>query len=176
MGSVKPRDERTDYRGLLYSIVMADPWLYPFIYLIYSSQGATLDDLRSMTGLRTQLVKRALWWLLKSGVVEEAGGRYYVSRGFARHVEELRLSTCITGGVYIIQLGDAYIVVSLGEGRVSHWAVHRELYDKLLELERNAGASFTGREVSQALSIDVGTATRLVRLRELLRECWRQGG
>jgi len=172
MSSGGTTGESTGALSKLHSVILSRPWLYPFIYLLYSLQGATLDDVRNAIGLRTQLVKRALWWLTKSGLIEEQNGRLYIRKEFTKGIEELRLSTCIMGGRYIVKLGEAYLVIELREGSIDYWAVPSKLYEALVELEKNAGAEFTSKEVSQALSISIGTASRLLRLRRMLRECW----
>ncbi|WP_042666722.1 hypothetical protein [Desulfurococcus amylolyticus] len=157
---------------ILYSFIISNPWLYPFIYAIYSTQGASIEELRSIIDLRMQLVKRALWWLVKSGIVEEKGGRFYIRREYMDYVNELKLSTCILKDTYILRVKDAHIVVAVRNGRIIHWAVPSELYDKVVELEKNTNVVFTSGEVSQALAIDIGTATKLVKLRRLIKECW----
>jgi hypothetical protein len=80
-------------KGLLVALLTRRPWLIPFIYHVYSLQGATLDELRELLGLKTSVIKRGLWWLIKHGIIERSGDKYVVSRDYSSIVGELIMNS-----------------------------------------------------------------------------------
>lgn len=159
-------------RHLLKRVLLAKPWLLVVLVPIYGYKGIVVEDLRSLTGLSAEVIKRALWWLKKFGIVEEKEGRYYVRAEYYRVLDELMLSYCKTGDFHLVFLEGFYIVVHVkGPREISHWSVKEEQYLKLLEAEKFAGTRLGTQDLAGALQIPFSTASKLLKLRELITTC-----
>ncbi|MET1159686.1 MAG: hypothetical protein ABWW65_01880 [Thermoprotei archaeon] len=119
-------------KQVLVSVLTSKPWLLPILYHVYSLQGAKLNELKELLHLRTQVIKRALWWLTKSGLVEKSGEKYIVSKNYAKYVEELALTLCTTGREYVARIGRTYIVVVIRRARITAYTVPEHVLKKLM--------------------------------------------
>ncbi len=161
-------------RGLLAFIATRRTWLMPLIYYIYTYSGLTFEELKELTNLRSRVLRRALWWLKKYGVVEESGQKYIISTEYADAVRELTLRYCIVDKKHMFQLGKTYFVVSIKRSRITSYTVPVDLVQKLHELEENIDSEFKPLHLAQALNIPLNLARRVVNTYRLLRECWRK--
>ncbi len=153
------------------AVAMERPWLIPIIYFIHGSGGLDLSMLKSITGLRARVIRRAVWWLRKYGLVEDSAGKLIVKPVFRGVLDEFFLNYCRSGNRHAYRLGGTYYVVAVSSSRITSYTVPAELLERLLEYESNIQAEFTARDLAEALGIPLRLAGRIVGLRRLLREC-----
>jgi hypothetical protein len=168
-------DLEVSKRGVLALIAVKRTWLIPILYYIYSYSGLSLGELRELTGLRSKVLRRALWWLLrKYGVVEESGEKFIVKKDYASILDKLLINYCVVGKRHVFRLGKTYFVVNIKHNRVTSYTVPADLVEKLQELQSNIGVEFQPLDLSQALNIPLNLAKRVIQTYKLLRECWKK--
>lgn len=151
---------------------MAKPWLFVVLQPLFSYKGLTLEELREVTGLSMEVLKRGLWWLKKLGILEERNGKFYVKSEFYKHLEELLLSYCRVNGIHLLLIDNTYIVIRVKNPRsIYHWAIQKSLFNSLVEVEKFAGTRLSVGEISNTLGVSLGVATRLSKLRTLVEKC-----
>lgn len=159
-------------RDILAHILSNRAWIIPILYHIYSLGGARISELRETIGLKTMVLKRAIWWLTKYGLIEKSGEEKYVlSKDYRRVIGELFMTMCRTGKYYIIRYGATYIVINVKKTRISSYTVPGKLVEELIKLEEQVGSSFTHIDLANSLNIPPKLAYRVVKLRNLLKEC-----
>ena len=159
-------------REIILVLITRRPWLTPFIAEIHSLGGTSIGELRELLGVRTPIIKRALWWLQKYGVVEKSGEKYVISQEYRPVVDELKLQLCKQGRVYVLKLGATYFVIAMRRTKITSYTVPEKLIEKLDELTTNAGgAEFTPKDLVDTLSIPYKLASRVVKTYKLLRAC-----
>lgn len=156
---------------VLKNMFATKPWLFITASNLYSSPGLTVEELRGITGLVMDVLKRSIWWLKKYGVVEEKNEKYFLKTEYVKPMEELRYNYCNLGRIHVLLLDKVYIVLTIREGRVYYWSLPAEYYEKLLYYERFTGCSYNAEEIAHILCVDRGTAKRVEKLKELLRLC-----
>jgi hypothetical protein len=174
-GNILSSGVESSKRGVLTLIAVRRTWLIPILYYIHSYGGLSLDELREITGLKSKVLRRALWWLLKKySIVEESGTKFIVKREYADVLDTLFMNYCIIDKRHIFRLGGTYFVVSIKRSRVTSYTVPAELIEKLHELQTNIESEFQPLDLSQALGIPLNLAKRVVQTYKLLRECWKK--
>lgn len=159
-------------KDILAHILSKRAWIIPILYHIYSLGGAKISELRKILGLKTMVLKRAVWWLTKYGLIEKSGEEKYVlSKDYRGIIEELFMSMCRTGRYYIIRYGATYVVITVKKTRISSYTVPSKLLEQLIKLEEQVGSSFTHIDLANSLNIPPKLAYRVVKLRNLLKEC-----
>lgn len=158
-------------RGLIIDLLTRRTWLLPFIYYIYSYQGLTISELRQLTGVRTQVIKRALWWLRKYGVIEQRGEKYMVTGDARPIINEFLLDYCSTGKHHVLKIGLTYFVVIIRKTRITAYTVPAQYIEELRKMEENVQAEFTAEDLADTLGIPRSLAHRITYLRKILREC-----
>lgn len=159
-------------KAIIITLITKRPWLIPFIYYIHTYSGLTLEELRKLVGVRTQIIKRALWWLAKNNIVEKRGEKYVIKEEYARFIEKLLFNYCTTGKTHVLKIGKTYFVVIIRRTRISTYTVPEDLYDKLVEYELNVQTEFQPEDLVNTLNIPIRLAHRVVALRRILRECY----
>ncbi len=159
-------------REIILVLITRRPWLTPFIIEIHSLGGTTIGELRELLGVRTPIIKRALWWLQKYGVVEKSGEKYVINLEYRPVMDELKLQLCKQGRVYVLKLGATYFVITLRRTKITSYTAPEKLIEKLDELTTNAGgAEFTPKDLVDTLGIPYKLANRVVKTYKLLRAC-----
>ncbi len=168
-------DVEVSRRGVLALIAVKRTWLIPILYYIHSYGGLSLEELRELTSLRSKVLRRALWWLLrKYGVVEESGQKFIVKKDYASILDTLLINYCVVDKRHVFRLGKTYFVISIKHSRVTSYTVPADLVEKLQELQSNIGAEFKPLDLSQALNIPLNLARKIIQTYKLLRECWKK--
>ncbi len=157
-------------RGLLLALINNKPWLIPFIYHIYSLQKTSIEELREILGLRTSVIKRGLWWLMKNNIVEKTGDKYMINREYIRYIDELILNYCITGKEYVLKIGSTYYVAIVKKTKITTYTVPekilREFLNKKLE-------NRTPKDLSAETGYPEKLVGRVMKLYEILDICRR---
>ena len=157
-------------KGLLVALLTNKPWLIPFLYHIYSLQGVTLNELKEILGLRTSVIKRGLWWLTRNGVVEKTGDKYVINREYVKHVEEIMMTSCITGKEYVVKIGKTYFVAIVRKTRITAYTVPEEIFTDFLnrKLENR-----TVKDVAAETGYPERLVARVLKLYTILETCRR---
>jgi hypothetical protein len=164
-------ENNTVPKGVVFKWIIAKrPWLYIIAQNIYSYPGLTLEELREVSRLKASVIKRGVWWLKKYGVAEDRGGKLFIAKNYVKTLESLVLSTCSTGDVYLVLIDQVYIVLRIIGGKIEHWSLPANLYDKIYR-QRDLVEQCNPERVSSSLGVNLGTAKRLCTLVGLLREC-----
>lgn len=158
-------------KEIIVLIAAKRPWLIPILYTIHSIGTATLDDVRESLGIRTQIAKRALWWLQKYDVIMKTGDKYMVKQGYRSVLDELFLDLCRRGNYFLIKFGATYLVVSVKRTRISSYTVPEKYVAQLMNLEALGRKVNEVREVSKILNIPPKLASRVLRVKNMLLEC-----
>ncbi|MEM4441184.1 MAG: hypothetical protein QXS14_06960 [Desulfurococcaceae archaeon] len=157
---------------LLKRALIGKPWLFVVLSALFSYKGLTTDELREVTGLSNEVVKRALWWLRKLGIVEERNNKLYVKQEFYRPLEKLLYNYCRVDRTIVLDVEDVYLVIQVKSTReVVTWSIQKSMYEKLVEAEKFAGSPLDAANIARVLGVPVNTASRLAKLRNLLEEC-----
>ncbi|MEM0001065.1 MAG: hypothetical protein QXY82_07090 [Desulfurococcaceae archaeon] len=156
---------------VLKSVFAARPWLFITASSLYSNPGLAMEDLKELTGLVMDALKRSIWWLKKYSVIEEKGGRYFLKTEYMKAMEELHRDHCNLGGVHVLLLDRVYVVLTVRKGRVHYWSLPAEYYEKLLYYEVLTDHPYSVEEIASILRVDESTAKKVERLRELLKHC-----
>jgi len=158
-------------RDKLLQLITKRPWLLPVLYHVYSYGEIDYGELKQILGIRGPLLKRALWWLVKYGIIKRRDSRFRVSSGYRGFLEELFLNRCIVRRYYVFRIGMTYIVVVVRRTRISTYTVPSKPVEELSRLEANAGAKFTVKDLVDTLGISSKLAYRVIKTHDLLREC-----
>lgn len=153
------------------NIIVTKPWLFIIAYSLYSNPGLTLEELKELTGLTINVLKRGVWWLKKYNIVEEKSNKYFFRTEYAKAMEDLRYGHCSLKSTHILLLDRVYIVLTIRDGRIHYWSLPAEYYEKLLYYEKLSGGSYSAEEIAYMLDVNIGTAKRVKKLRELLKLC-----
>lgn len=155
-------------KSLLIALITSKPWLIPFIYQIHSLQGASLNELRELLGLRTSIIKRGLWWLMRNGIVEKINDKYVISKNYIKHVEELTLNTCTTKREYIIKYGKTFFVTIVRKTRITAYTVPEELFKNFLnrKLENRSV-----KDIASETGYSEKLTARILKLYQILDTC-----
>ncbi|MEM0326859.1 MAG: hypothetical protein QW733_07515 [Desulfurococcaceae archaeon] len=157
---------------LLKRTLISKPWLFVVLSALFSYKGLTTEELREITGLSNEVVKRALWWLRKLGIIEERNNKLYVKQEFYRPLEKLLYNYCRVDRTIVLDVEDVYLVIQVKSTReVVTWSIQKSMYEKLLEAEKFTGSPLDAESIARVLGVPVNTASRLAKLRNLLEEC-----
>ncbi|GEM_PF-1586560 len=169
--SEKTKDTEISPRGVLLALITRKPWLIPFIYYIYTYSGLRLNELKELMNLKTLIIRRALWWLTKYGIMEKSGEKYIVAEKYRKILEELLLNYCTTGKTHVLRIGKTYFVAIIRKTRISTYTIPSDILDKLVEMETNVQTEFTAKDLSDALGIPIKLAQKTLKLKQILSEC-----
>ena len=150
-------------RGALKALLAGKPWLLPIVAVMIRHPFAmTTSELAERVGVRSPLVKRALWWLSKADAVaaSETLPRRYRLRDQARiEVEEILRSSWQKERRMVFRQGDEYLIIAVKPTRISVWTVPADLVERVAEVLRVSGGCFKPVDVSNALGIPVRLAS-----------------
>ncbi|MEM0004584.1 MAG: hypothetical protein QXE10_00035 [Desulfurococcaceae archaeon] len=156
---------------LFKNMIALKPWLFITAYYVYSNPGSTVEDLRELTRLNMDTLKRGIWWLNKFGVIENRNDKYFVKQEYSKVIENMLFNYCNLGEKHVLQLDKVYIVFNIRNGRVNYWSLPLDYYEKLSYYEKITNGVFTDREVAYVLGVNIRTARKIVELKELLEKC-----
>jgi len=151
-------------------VIAERPWLFIVARYVHSYPGLTHEELKEVSGLKAEVVKRGVWWLKKYGVVEERNGKLFISRSYVNVLRSLITRTYVTSGAHILLLDKVIIVFQVKSGKIEYWSMPFEYYEKITEF-REITESCDPRRVVEVLKINIRTARKLCLLLRLLREC-----
>ena len=163
--------------NLVKRVVLAKPWLLVVMQALLSYPGLSVEELHSAVGLSMEVVKRAVWWLKKFGIVEEKtfeekSTKLFVKKDFSKPLQELLYHYCKAGNKHLVLVDDIYIVVEVkGPKKLLYWSIPRKLYEELVYYERLAGAKLKPGDIAQIMDVQPGVAQRLFKLRGIVEEC-----
>jgi len=155
-------------KGLLIALMTEKPWLLPILYQIYSLQGASIEELKELLGLRTYIVKRGVWWLTRNGIVEKSGEKYVVVKDYLKAVGEILMSACTTGREYVVKIGSTYFVSIVRRTRITAYSVPERILREFLDKELG---SKSVKELAGETGYSERLVARILKLRAILSEC-----
>ncbi|MEM4489825.1 MAG: hypothetical protein QW816_01290 [Desulfurococcaceae archaeon] len=153
------------------NMIAAKPWLFIIAYYIYSHQGSTVEELRESTGLNTNTLKRGIWWLNKYNVIECRNEKYFIKPEYVKVVENLLYDHCNLKRIHLLKLDKVFIVLTVRNGRIDYWSLPVDYVEKLSFYEEITSSEFLDREIANILGVDIKTARKITRLRELQKAC-----
>jgi len=163
--------EKPMLKNQLVMILTKKPWLMPILYQIYSYGEIEYEELKQLLGVRGPLLKRALWWLIKYGLIERYDNKFKISINYRNILEGIFLNKCIIRNHYVFKIGATFIVTIVRKTRISAYTVPAQLIEKLSNLEANVGTSFTAKDLMNTLGISAKLAYRVVKAHEILKQC-----
>jgi len=165
---MQSRETPVSGKGRVIALLVEKPWLLPFLYHIYSLQGATLNELKEILGLKTYIIKRGVWWLVKSGIVEKSGDKYVVSKAYVKPVEEIMMYVCTSGREYVVKMGSTYFVTIVHRTRITAYTVPEYLFREFLnrKLENRSV-----KDIASETGYSVKLVARVLKLYSILDIC-----
>jgi len=155
-------------KAVFIDLITRKPWLTPVIYTVYSLQGATLSELRENLGVRTSVVKRALWWLMKHGIVEKTGEKYIITREYTSVVDELFLNSCRVGKSFAFKIGSTYFIAIVRNSKITAYSVPEKYLREISSLKLE---NMKPTELSREANIPVKLASHIIKLYSILKNC-----
>ena len=152
--------------GAFERALRAKPWLLPFIYEIYSAGGRIeVGELKERLGVRSALLKTAVWSLARLGVVEKEGRvlRARPSRGEFEALKPAR-----KGRVFCANLGGVWIVAVPKRSRVTVRQVPQQLVDRALEVVKRGEVK--PLELAAELGVSYTVALATLRLIQAVKD------
>ncbi len=139
-------------------------WLLPFIHVMREKRVFRVNELSRVLGVRSVVVKSAVYALRRLGVVEKRGeGVYAVSEEALREYDSLFKWVVMEGRHYLAYTGSHYIYARVKDSRVSAWVLPEYIVARVGEAaRRHPGArpseigrmlGLHGRTVSRALLV-----------------------
>lgn len=166
-------------RGALKALLASKPWLIPIVaVMVRCSFAVTTGELAERVGVRSPLVKRALWWLSKADAIVVSGTlpRRYRLRGQARiEAEEILRNSWQRGRRLALKQGSEYLLVAVRPTRISVRAVPVELVKRVHDVLR-VGGCFKPVDVASALGISVRLASLALSVLQVSGKAARSGG
>ncbi len=161
---LKPREK-------LVIVATRKPWLIPILYYIYSYSGLGIDELKEILGLKKQVLRRAIWWLKKYGLVMDSGEKIIVIPDYTKILEEFFQDYCTTPNKHLYRVGGTYYVVNIRRTRITSYTVPAEYIDKLLAYEKNIQTEFSPLDLAQTLNIPINLARKIINAKRILEKC-----
>ncbi|RLG84182.1 MAG: hypothetical protein DRO40_02145 [Thermoprotei archaeon] len=163
--------EKPMLRNQLVMVLTKKPWLMPILYQVYSYGEIEYGELKQLLGVKSPLLKRALWWLIKYGLIARYDNKFRISNNYRNILEEIFLYKCIIRNRYVFKIGATFIVTIVRKARISAYTIPAQLVKELSNLEVNVGASFTAKDLINTLGIPSKLAYRVVKTHEILKQC-----
>ena len=138
-------NDTIEYTGLekrLRGFLKSKPWLLPFLVYVSRNPMGTISDVSRILGVRSSIVRRALWWLSKIGVVSvsrEGDKRYYrVAEDAINLLDEITRNTRYYNRNYVLKINGEYIVVRVKRNRIIPYTIPASIVDTVERVLRNA--------------------------------------
>ncbi|AEM38879.1 hypothetical protein Pyrfu_1011 [Pyrolobus fumarii 1A] len=145
-------------------------WLLPFLHVIIERGGASTREVADTLGVRTTLVKSALYALRRAGVIvkinEGERVRYVPAPGVAEEYSKLFRIVKLDGD-YAAFTGSHYIYVDIKKSRVSSWVLPEYIVEKVLEAYQRMKDARPS-EIGRALGLHGRTVSRALRVSRFL--------
>ncbi len=158
-------------KDIVFTLLTRRLWLMPILYHIHSYGEIGYDELKQLLCLRTQVLKRALWWLVKYGVVERRGNRFRVVQDYRVVLSELFLNKCIYRNYYIFRYGETYFVSIIRRTRITAYTVPAKLLADIDRMKADVDTEFKPTDLLSLKGIPLKLAYRVVKIHRILREC-----
>jgi len=144
------------------------PWTLVFLIKLKDLGGeASASEIAKETGVRSPIVKRAMWWLRKYGFVEEVPDveprRFKLKTEAYRFIEKLVVNMWVKGNTTVILWGRTYYVFIVRESRVIVKTVSKEIVDEARKLKIEIGQAKV-KDISDSLGIPVNLASVVLRV------------
>ncbi len=166
-------------RGAIKALLASRPWLIPIVAIMVRHPFAmTTSELAERVGVRSPLIKRALWWLSKADAVSVSGTmprRYRLREQARMEAEEVLRKSWQMGRKLALRQGDEYLLIAVKPTRISVWTVPVEIVEHVLEVLR-VGGCFKPVDVSNALGIPVRLASLALSVLHVAGRAARRGG
>ncbi|RLG77325.1 MAG: hypothetical protein DRO12_02565 [Thermoprotei archaeon] len=121
-------------------IIAERPWVLLIYLMLLDSGGvATASDIATALDMRTYVVKRAMWWLKKYGLVEideSSTPRKYKVKLVPPLAESLRSSKRVCGNSVVVEYGESYLLFLCREHEVIVRRVPKKFVEAYLRGER----------------------------------------
>ena len=155
-------------RSVVASLIARKPWVLPILYHIYSLGEVEYRELREILGLRSPILKRGIWWLVKYGVVERIDDKIRVSKDYRSVLDSLFLNRCIHRNNYVFRIGETYVILSVKKTKVSVYTLPAGILEKLYnKIDDNVDA----KKLSIETNLPIRLVQRAIRTYRLLKEC-----
>lgn len=163
--------EKPMLKERLLTVLTKKTWLIPILYQIYSYGAIKYDELKQLLNIRGSLLKRALWWLVKYGIIEKYYNEFRISVNYKSILEEVFLNKCIVRNYYVFKIGKTFIIAIIRRTRISAFTVPAQFIEKLSKLEANVETRFTTKDLMDVLGISAKLAYRVIKTHEILKQC-----
>ncbi len=151
------------------ALVAERPWVLPFASkMLAEDRWYTARELGEAWGVRTSVVKRALWWLAKYGLAERQEGevtKYRLRPEAAAALRERLSESWVDRNRLVVRLGRHYLVVAARRKGVTVRSVDEGTVAKVREAVRACGSSKV-KDVAEASGLPprlVSVALRVLR-------------
>ena len=160
-------------RGKLVSLLVSRPWLYPIAYHICreSDYMTPSDVAKRVGGVRTALVRRALWYFRKLGALEVSASAplsFRVAPEWRKVLHDIVVDDVLVyeGGRMVVKRGKIYIYLVVRRGKIVARPVLEDVVEEVKDvLKRSQGEVFTVSSLRDATGrslSEVSTATRIL--------------
>jgi len=144
------------------------PWTLVFLIKLKDLGGeASASEIAKETGVRSPIVKRAMWWLKKYGLVEEVPDveprRFKLKTEAYRFIEKIVVNMWVKGNTTVILWGRTYYVFIVRESRVIVKTVNKEIVDEARKLKIEIGQAKV-KDISDSLNVPMNLASVVLRV------------
>jgi len=144
------------------------PWTLVFLIKLKDLGGeASASEIAKEIGVRSPIVKRAMWWLRKYGFVEEISDveprRYKLKPEAYRFIEKLVVNMWVKENTIVILWGKTYYVFIVRESKVIVKTVNKEIVDEARKLKLEIGQAKV-KDISDSLGIPTNLASVVLRV------------
>ncbi len=133
------------------------PWLLPAVITMVKHPFAmTTSEIAERLGVKSALIKRALWWLSKIDAVacsESIPRRCRLREQARREAMGILQSSFQREGRLVLRQGREYLLIAVKPTRISVWTVPVEVVERVYEALRAGGGCFKPGDVANALGI-----------------------
>jgi len=152
----------------VYEVLNRCPWTIVFLIRLKDLGGeASALEVAKETGVKSSIVKRAMWWLRKYGFVEEVPNvepkRFKLKTEAYRFIEKLVMNMWVKGNTIVILWGKTYYAFIIRESKVIVKTVGKEVVDEARKLSVNVG-NVKVRDISDGLGVPMNLASVILRV------------
>lgn len=162
-----------DYLHRLEKIIVFKPWLLPFIVYLSRNPMGTISTISRLLGVKPSIVRRALWWLSKTGIVKishERGKRsYQVEEEALNSLENITRKVRYHDRAYVLKLGNEYILVRVRRDHIIPYTIPVEITSKIERILREApNQEFTINDLILSMNIPARLLVQALRVLKIL--------
>ncbi len=144
------------------------PWtIIPLIKLKELGGDASASEIAGELGVRSQLVKRAMWWLRKYGFVEENVNvepkRFKLKNEAYKAVEKLLINRWVKGNTTVILRGKVFYIFIVRERKIIVKTISKDIIDYARKVSSERKLENV-KDVTEALKIPLNLASIVLRV------------